>query len=1330
MYRGELLFFLLVVGIFSIDFLTERAHYFFDFTTLPPKITQWELDSCTRTISVQQVTGGIPPYDFYVFKQNSLDSSNWQVYRFTKEQLPQISGLPPGQYRVKAVNEGVSSPSFSTNTLEISFPADPAIKVHGSTFLCSEKSPAIALQLAHSEGPLPFLWTSQVLQTPEEGEVIGFTSNPTVPQFKISDSLVNTGNTVAKVSYQLQALIGGCIRPADTVEVLVNPLAKIEASLSDSILCSGTPFAISLFPQSWGTSPMQLRLSAEVLSGQATGLGEGEQSALTALSPINQTLVNRGTGPARIRYTFFPAFNGCDGIAESLEVVVLPEPQVSPQGDLIACAGEWVSVPEFASNFTGDSITYSWVVSDSSLGLSSGTGDRIPEFLAINSGNGLKRTQIRVTPRLYFQGVSCMGPPNTFFITVRSLLVVEAGLSNYAGYGVSCAGAVDGKIKLHTSGGILPGEELRYTYAWTGPGGFASTAADLEGLQAGEYRVQIVTNTGSCVLEKSLTLTQPDPLWIQMISPADDLVPLPCTGAKSGQIQVEIGGGSGEKTLLWTARDGGLVPDGMENGVLLEGLQRGTYLLSVTDANGCSIEQSFTITESEPLRISQAKLDNRCYGDASGSLSVRPSGGVGPYRYSWTGPNGFSSMEPNPQNLTSGGYQVTVIDANGCSLVGSQLLISEPPKLTLSQTKVDIGCFQGKSGSISVSPSGGVGIYRYAWTGPNGFSSTAQNLEDLFAGTYQLIVTDANGCSLVGPQVTISEPSPLALRQSKEDNLCFQWTSGSISVIASGGMAPYSYSWTGPNEFTSANQNLLGLVAGTYQVTVTDANGCSLLGAQQTITEPTALTITNQVKVDNVCAQGATGSIMVTAAGGTGSYTYAWTGPNNFSSAVANPQNLVSGTYQVTVTDANGCTITGATQTITEPAPLAINAQVQGETCADAKDGRIELTPTRGTAPYQYSWDHGATGPVATGLGAGTYRVTLTDQNSCTQTAEYVLLPVPVLQLVGTVTYQATQVPLLISAVLQSDTKGGTPPYTYRWSSGQTTPSITVTESGAYTLELQDAKGCVLEKEVAVAIPLPLAIDVDLSTIPLCEEQGQESTLRLSIQDGLPPYQITWSRGTASEGGVVLITRESGLFEVEVRDALGLVQKRTITILPRLTGPLDFEQLFESQTQFKADLVGFKGVFRPIATWPHQVIYWHFGDGTSSSEPSPSHTYTRKGRYIVTLTVLDESGCLITHSKVIDILDYFIEIPNVFTPNGDQLNDTFYPKFSFIPSLQLQVMNTWGELIYRSSVLEDAGWDGTVAGQKAPEGLYVYKLSYTVPDGRTFTSSSTFLLAR
>ena len=415
---------------------------------------------------------------------------------------------------------------------------------------------------------------------------------------------------------------------------------------------------------------------------------------------------------------------------------------------------------------------------------------------------------------------------------------------------------------------------------------------------------------------------------------------------------------------------------------------------------------------------------------------------------------------------------------------------------------------------------------------------------------------------------------------------------------------------------------------------------------------------------------------------------------------------------------------------ISEPAPLRLNAQVQEETCADAKDGHIEVILSGGLPPYLIRWEHGMTGPVATGLGAGTYRVTVTDQGGCTQTAEYSLLPIPALRLEGRVSYKATQVPLQISASLQSDAEGGTPPYTYRWNSGQTTPSITVTESGTYTLQLKDATGCVQEKEFEVALPLPLSIAVAVATMPLCEEQGQATTLQLSISHGLAPYQITWTMGSVKASGMQFTTRESGLVEVEVRDALGLIEKRAIAIPPRQTGSLDFAHLFESQPQFQADLLGFKGVFRPVATWTHQVLSWDFGDGTSSSESNPMHTYTRKGRYTVTLTVLDNSGCLIKASKEVQILDYYLEIPNVFTPNGDNLNDSFFPKFRFITNLQLQVMNSWGELIYRSQGQEGPGWDGTVAGQIAPEGVYVYKISYQAPDGRVFTFSSTFLLAR
>jgi gliding motility-associated-like protein len=1081
MYRGELLLFLLVVGFFSLDFLKERGHTFFDFTTLPPKITQWETDSCTRTISIQSVVGGIPPYDFYVFKQDLVDSSSWPVYRLIKEQLPQISGLPSGNYRIKAVNDGTTSPSSSTNILAVSFPSDPEIQVKGFTTLCSGGSTDLALQLLNTEVSLPFLWTSRVLLPPDVGEVLGYSANPSIPRLGIFDTLVNSGTSVAKVEYRIQPMNGTCTLPTRLVEVLVDPLPRVQANSSERLVCSGTPFSISFLPKSWGTRPMQLRWTAEVLSGQATGLKE---EGINPLSPFSQTLTNRGTSTARIRYTFFPSFQGCEGEPESIEIAVLPDLKLVPQKDLVFCPGELVSIPEFKTNLSGIVIEYLWEVSDPSIGLDTPrrSGSQIPSFVAINTGTGPKQTRITVTPIIedLANGITCVGTPSSFLVTVRAALQIQEKISSYAGFGVSCDGSFDGKILLEVTGGRLPSEDAGYTFSWTGPDGFVSTAPSLEGLQAGEYRVQ-VSGGGNCLLEKSMELTQP-----------------------------------------------------------------------------------------ESLRVNQSQVNNLC--------------------------------------------------------------------------------FQGTSGSLLVTVSGGVPPYSYAWSGPNNFSSSVANLQNLVSGTYQVTVTDANGCAVTGSLQTITEPAPLALTQSKVNNVCFQGNAGSISITVTGGTAPYSY---------------------------------------------------------------------------------AWTGPNNFSSTVANPQNLVSGTYQVTVTDANGCTpLVGLPITITEPPVVTINAQVQSESCANAKDGRIELTLSGGTPPYTLTWEHGDGDAIADELGAGTYRVRVIDQAGCSQLGEYRLLPIPPLSLKTTATLQATQVPLQISALLQAQVAGGTPPYTYRWSTGQLTSQITVAQSGTYLLDVKDSRGCTQEGEVAVTVPLPMNLSLQINSVALCEEVGQETTVQLQLTDGLPPYQITWSRGTPSSDGRVLVTRESGVFDLEVKDALGLVENRTFTIPPRQTGPLEFSYLFASQAEFQADLVGYAVNFSPQATWPFTVISWDFGDGSSSAAPSPSHRYPKKGSYLVTLTVLDAAGCLHKTSREMQVLDYYLEIPNVFTPNGDELNDTFFPKFRFVRNLQLQVMTLWGELIYRSEGQKDPGWDGFVSGQKAPEGVYVYTLRYQVPDGRTITSSSTFLLAR
>ncbi|MEY3564005.1 MAG: hypothetical protein RJA23_175, partial [Bacteroidota bacterium] len=959
-----------------------------------------------------------------------------------------------------------------------------------------------------------------------------------------------------------------------------------------------------------------------------------------------------------------------------------------------------------------------------------------------------------------------------------------------------CAQGSTGSITVTPSGGTAP-----YTYAWTGPNNFSSTLANPQNLASGTYQVTVRDANGCTITGAQQTITQPTQLTL-----AQTAINNTCFQGTSGSITVTPSGGTAPYTYAWTG------PNNFSSTLANpQNLASGTYQVTVRDANGCTITGAQqTITEPTQLTLAQTSVNNTCFQGTAGSITVTPSGGTAPYTYAWTGPNNFSSTLANPQNLISGTYQVTVRDANGCTITGAQQTITEPTQLTLTQSQVNNVCFQGNTGSISITATGGTAPYTYAWTGPNNFSSTSEDLSGLVSGIYQVTVRDANGCTITGAQQTITEPTQLALTQSKVDNTCFQGTAGSITVTPSGGTAPYTYAWTGPNNFSSTLANPQNLASGIYQVTVRDANGCTITGAQQTITEPTQLTLA-QTAINNTCFQGTSGSITVTPSGGTAPYTYAWTGPNNFSSTLANPQNLASGIYQVTVRDANGCTITGAQQTITEPAQLAltqsqvnnvcfqgntasisitatggtapytyawtgpnnfsstnedlsglvsgtyqvtvrdannctalvgpqititeppaitINAQVQAESCEGSKDGRIELILTGGTPPYTLTWEHGDTDALASGLGAGTYRVRVTDQAGCSQVGEYTLLPIPPLSLQTTTTLQATQVPLQISALLQANATGGTPPYTYRWSTDQSTSQITVLESGVYRIEILDSKGCSQESEFAVTVPLPMNLSLQVNTVPLCEEGGQETTVQLQLTNGLPPYQITWSRGVPSSDGRVLVTRESGVFDVEVKDALGLVEKRSFTIAPRLTGPLDFSYLFASQAEFQADLIGFEANFSPQATWPFIVISWDFGDGSSSAVLNPSHRYAKKGSYLVTLTVLDDSGCLIKASQEIQVLDYFIEIPNVFTPNGDELNDTFFPKFRFIRNLQLQVMNKWGELIYRSHSQEDPGWDGLVSGQKAPEGVYVYKLRYQVPDGRTITSSSTFLLAR
>ena len=320
------------------------------------------------------------------------------------------------------------------------------------------------------------------------------------------------------------------------------------------------------------------------------------------------------------------------------------------------------------------------------------------------------------------------------------------------------------------------------------------------------------------------------------------------------------------------------------------------------------------------------------------------TGGTTPFTYLWDDPGAQSNATAT--GLCDGTFCVTVTDANGCVAIDC-ITITEPVAIVLTLVPTGILCFGNCDGSIDLTISGGVLPYTYSWL-PGGM--TAQDITNQCAGTYTVTVTDSNGIITAGA-TTINEPSAaLAAAVAGTDILCNGDATGAVNLTVTGGTAPYTYLWDDPA--ASTTEDISGLPIGTYTATVTDANGCTTT-ASYTVTEPTAITL-NTSGNDANCGQ-VDGDVTVFPTGGTGAYTYQWDDPS--SQTNANATGLGAGTYNVTVTDANGCTQT-ASQNIsdlgggTASAVTDINAS-----CAGACDGQVTASIAGGTAPYTYLWD-------------------------------------------------------------------------------------------------------------------------------------------------------------------------------------------------------------------------------------------------------------------------------------------------------------------------------------------------------------------------------------
>jgi hypothetical protein len=278
-----------------------------------------------------------------------------------------------------------------------------------------------------------------------------------------------------------------------------------------------------------------------------------------------------------------------------------------------------------------------------------------------------------------------------------------------------------------------------------------------------------------------------------------------CFGGNDGEASVSVNGGTAPYTYLWS--------DGQTTATAT-GLTAGTYTVTVTDANDCSVSESITLTEPTELLAEVVAGSIDCFGESDATATVTASGGTPPYTYLWDDP--ASQTTATATGLPAGTYQVTVTDSQGCIVVES-ITIVEPAALELTIDSDDVLCFGESTGSATANVSGGTPDYTYLWSD----GQTTQIATGLAAGTYEVTVTDANGCEIT-ESITITQPEEILLSTATTDANCSDSDDGTATVTATGGTAPYSYLWSDGQ----TTQTAIGLAAGDYSVTVTDTNGC------------------------------------------------------------------------------------------------------------------------------------------------------------------------------------------------------------------------------------------------------------------------------------------------------------------------------------------------------------------------------------------------------------------------------------------------------------------------------------------------------------------------
>ena len=1258
------------------------------------------------------ISGASPPYTYL-----------WSTGATTQD----VSSLPAGQYTVTATDFNGCTTSMTIDlteppaySLSIFSPTNPAgynIGCNGETNGTATANPV------GGTSPYNYLWSTG-----------GGTQT-------ISD--LGAGTYIVTVTDDNGCILSDSITltQPDTVVALISSVTVIGGTNAS---CYGSTDASATVNVSGGTSPYNFFWSNGATTDTITGIGAGTISVLvmdsngcsdddqfTITQPdsmqasISASLYNGGFnvscngandgvanifvmgGTAPYTYSWSSGGtndfeigltagiytvtvtdqNGCT-LQESIELIEpdilvnTMSPFTYPSGNNISCTG--ASDGSIDVSVTGGTAPYSYSWSNGSSsedlsGLNIGTytvtvtddnGCTVSGTVTLNEPTSISVTS--VTSPTYPGGwnVSCNGgddgavnssagggsPPYSFYwsngdstqnisgvsvsiyiVTVTdvngctasdSILLTEPALltssvvpiTSSGGSGVSCAGGSDGGADLTVNGGTAP-----YSFLWS----TSDTSEDLDSVPAGTYFVTI-TDANGCMTADTVVITDPSILTASVTATTyTGGNNISCNGASDGQVTLTAGGGSPGYTYEWSS--GATTQN-------VSGVTAGLYVVTVTDVNNCTVTASINLTEPTVVSSTQVAFtyiggsNVSCNGASDGAIDITPSGGIGPYTYIWS----TLDTTQDISGVSAGSYTITVSDVNGCT-GSATVILNEPPVMngTLSSPTFaggyNVSC-GGSDGSINLVVNGGNPSYTYQWS--NG--ETSQNIDSLSAGNYTVTITDANGCTFTD-NITLTQPGAYSSSITSPTyaggyNInCNGASNGVIDLTMSGGTAPYIYSWSNGD----TTQDLSGLQPGTYTVTATDQNNCTIT-TSITLTEPPVLqslinSPLNPGGYNISCFGGANGSATVTGIDGTPGYTYQW----STGGTAASISNLSAGTYQVTVTDSNGCSILDSI-TLTEPPTLAVTSVTSPAypggwniSCNGGDDGTVIVNATGGSPGYTYNWSNGDTTQTITNVSVTIYIATVTDVNGCTATGSLTLTEPPLLT--ATINPMVTPGGTNISCAGGSDgavdlvLNGGTPGYTYSWSNGSTLEDPSGLSAGTYIVNITDTNGCTTSDTVTLTEPAGMTTVTVLSDYNgsgVSCNNACDGSIDLTVSGGASPYTYLWSSNAVTQDINNLC---SGSYSVTITDANGCTSTDGGTLSEptpavALATVSDYNGFGVSCNNI---CDGFINLALSGGTQPYSVL-WSTGDTTVNLNALCAGNYT--------YTVTDVNNCTVTNN--------------------------------------------------------------------------------------------------